>query len=143
MTFSFVTSEVNKGYTSRFARLRCLDHQPIRNLKHLIELVDSGAASEERWLDFELDDRLQRYISLPRLAARRADFDIFREHRIPFYRPQSVAEKGARPEKRKKDKEKIEEIRAAFRKEAEERGWTQYLRVGVYDEDEGEENVEG
>lgn len=138
-------SEVNQGLKPRISRVRSLNGRSIHNLQHLTTMVESEQQGEGGgWLDLELEDSAQQRISLHLPTARRADFDIFRRYRIPFYRQQSVEEKGARPETRAKEKERVERSREAFRQEAAERGWTQFLRVGIMEdiEDDDEEGGE-
>lgn len=140
--------EGNQGLKARLSRVRALNGQSVRNLQHMISIVEASPPQEGGggggiWLDLELDDRAQQRISLHLPTARRADFDIFRQHRIPFYRQQSVEERGARPETRAKEKERVEKAREAFRQEAAQQGWTQFLRVGIIEEEEDEKEDGG
>lgn len=142
-------TDVNRGYKARLSRVRSLNGQAVHNLQHLITMVEGSSVGDlgndpeaAEWLDFELDDGHQHRIILPRQTARRADLDVLRKHRIPFYRQQSVEERGPRPERRAKEKERLEKAREAFRKEAAEKGWVNYLKVGIIDEDDDYEGDE-
>lgn len=128
---------------ARLSRVRALNGQSVRNLQHMITIVEASpprGGGGGIWLDLELDDRAQQRISLHLPTARRADFDIFRQHRIPFYRQQSVEERGARPETRAKEKERVEKAREAFRQEAAQQGWTQFLKVGIIEEEDDDDD---